>query len=72
MVRADPDWLGTRVGFQLEAVGDTTQVRFSHLGWPMANQHYRTSCNCWPMYLRILRRHLEHGESVAYERHLDV
>jgi len=24
------------------------------------------------MYLRILRRHIEHGESVPYEKRLDV
>jgi hypothetical protein len=34
--------------------------------------HYRTSCHCGALYLRILRRHLEHGESVPYERRLDV
>jgi hypothetical protein len=26
----------------------------------------------WAMYLRVLKRHLEHGESVPYERRLDV
>jgi hypothetical protein len=30
------------------------------------------SCFCWAMYLRILRRHLEYGEEVEYERRLDV
>jgi len=27
---------------------------------------------CWAMDLRILRRHLEHGESVPRERRLDA
>jgi uncharacterized protein YndB with AHSA1/START domain len=72
MVRADPDWLGTRVGFRLEDRSGLTQVRFYHTGWPSANEHWRVSCYCWPMYLRILRRHLEHGEFVPYERRLDV
>jgi len=30
------------------------------------------SCYCWAMYLRIMRRYLEHGESVPYERRLDA
>ena len=72
MVQADSDWTGTRVGLQLEKRGDATWVRFHHTGWPTANEHYRISCNCWAMYLRILRRYLEHGESVPYERRLDV
>ena len=69
---AHPDWLGTRVGFRLESQGQVTQVRFYHTGWPDANEHWRVSCFCWPMYLRVLRRHLEHGEFVPYERRLDV
>lgn len=72
IVRADPEWIGTRVGFELAGTGNVTQVRFSHVGWPESSGHYRTSCYCWPMYLRILRRYLEHGEIVPYEQRLDV
>jgi uncharacterized protein YndB with AHSA1/START domain len=68
---SDPDWNGTRVGFHLR--GDkTTNVSFHHTGWPAANDHWRVSCYCWAMYLRILRRHLEHDESVPYEKRLDL
>jgi uncharacterized protein YndB with AHSA1/START domain len=72
MTSADADWNGTRVSFALEEKDGTTQVRFRHTGWPEANEHYRVSCYCWAMYLRILRRYLEHGEVVPYERRLDV
>jgi uncharacterized protein YndB with AHSA1/START domain len=72
MVAADQDWLGTRVGFDLHPNGESTQVRFHHSGWPQVNEHYRISCHCWAMYLRILRRYLEHGEVVPYEERLDV
>lgn len=72
LVRADDDWIGTRVGFRLEAREPGTWVRFMHSGWPGDNEHYRISCYCWAMYLRILRRYLEHGETVPYERRLDV
>lgn len=66
------DWVGTRIGFALAGTAGVTQVRFYHAGWPAQNEHYRVSCYCWPMYLRILRRYLEHGESVPYEQRLDV
>lgn len=69
---ADSDWTNTIMGFELSPEKDGTQVRFYHRGWPAANGHYRTSCHCWAMYLRILRRHLEHGEKVPYDRRLDV
>lgn len=74
MTRADADWNGTRVRFELEETSDGkgTQLRFSHSGWPAANEHYRVSCYCWAMYLRVLRRHIEYGEEVPYERRLDV
>lgn len=72
IVRADADWMGTRVGFHLDGEAGTTNVRFYHTGWPSPNEHWRISCYCWAMYLRILRRYLEHGELVPYENRLDV
>ena len=72
MTHADADWTGTRVGFQLEEKGGTTNARFHHTGWPNANEHWRISCYCWAMYLRIMRRYVEHGEFVPYEKRLDV
>ena len=72
VTRADPQWDGTKVGFRLQADHNATQVRFHHLGWPSPSEHYRISCYCWAMYLRVLRRYVEHGERVPYERRLDV
>jgi uncharacterized protein YndB with AHSA1/START domain len=72
ITRADTDWTGTRVGFALEPAGAGTRVRFHHTGWPERNEHYRVSSFCWAMYLRILKRYLELGETVPYARRLDV
>jgi uncharacterized protein YndB with AHSA1/START domain len=72
ITEADADWTGTLVGFELTSIERGTWVRFSHRGWPAANEHYRVSVHCWAMYLRLLRRHLEEGEVVEYERRLDV
>lgn len=72
LVQAHQDWLGTRVGFELAEQAGGTEVTFHHAGWPRANEHWRVSCYCWAMYLRILRRHLEHGKVVPYERRLVV
>ena len=72
LIAADPDWVGSIVGFELTPSPSGTQVRFYHCGWREPDEHYRISTHCWAMYLRILRRHLEHGESVPYDRRLDV
>lgn len=72
LVSAHEDWKGTRVGVRLEEKGGTTNVRFYHTGWPKGNEHWRISCYCWPMYLRVMRRNIEHGEIVPYDKRLDV
>jgi uncharacterized protein YndB with AHSA1/START domain len=72
MAKADADWAGTRVGFELVPSDGQTILRFHHTGWPDTNEHYRISCSCWALYLRILRRSLEHGERVDYEERLEV
>ena len=73
IIEAHPDWMSTRVGCDLEPEGrESTRVRFYHCGWPAENQHWRMSCYCWAMYLRIMRRLLEHGETVPYERRLEA
>lgn len=70
---AQEDWMGTKIGFELEAEKPgLTRVRFHHIGWPRANKHWCVSCFCWAMYLRIMRRYLEFGEEVAYEKRLQV
>jgi uncharacterized protein YndB with AHSA1/START domain len=70
---AHKDWQGTRVGCELKPNSNgSTQVRFYHTGSPQQNDHWRVSCFCWAMYLRLLRRAAEHGEFVPYEQRLDV
>jgi uncharacterized protein YndB with AHSA1/START domain len=66
------DWEDTRIGFRLEEKEDMTWVHFHHTGWPEDNAHYRISCHCWALYLRLLRRFIEHGEVVPYEKRLDA
>jgi len=72
MTRSEADWGGTRVGFRLDDNKGVTLVRFHHKDWPEINEHYRVSCFCWAMYLRLLKRYVEFGEVVPYEDRLDV
>lgn len=72
LTQAMPDWVGSKVGVRLEGTASGTQVRFYHAGWPEADEHFRVSSYCWAMYLRVMKRNLEFGEMVPYERRLDV
>jgi len=72
IIDADPDWNGTSVGVVLSPLDGGTQVEFHHRGWAVANEHFRTASHCWALYLRILRRHLEFGETVPYEDRLSA
>lgn len=72
LIQAMPDWVHTRVRFELAQRGDSIRLRFAHLGWAEDSDHFRTSSYCWAMYLRLLRRYIEFGEVVAYEDRLNV
>lgn len=72
MTVADADWANTKVGFTLIDKSGSTEIHFHHTGWKEDNEHYRISCYCWAMYLRILKRYLEFGEEVLYENRLDA
>lgn len=73
MTDAHEDWMGSKVGCKLSKEGQAgTSVLFHHKVWPQANEHWRVSNFCWAMYLRILRRSLEYGDVVPYEKRLDV
>ncbi len=69
---ATHDWQGTQVIFSLEDRDSITQVNFSHLGWPENNDHFRTSSFCWAMYLRLMTRYVEFGETVEYGKRLSA
>ena len=72
LTSAEKDWQGTRVSFLLAEKDGLTQVSFHHTGWPEDNEHYRISCYCWAMYLRLMKRYVEYGEVVPYEDRLEV
>ncbi len=73
LTNAHEDWQGSRIGCTLNPEGQgATRAVFYHKGWPSENEHWRVSCHCWAMYLRLLRRNLEYGEIVPYERRLEV
>jgi len=72
MIDANEDWKNSKIGFSLVQTDKAIELKFYHKGWPNKNEHYKISCYCWAMYLRVLKRFLEYGEEVPYERRLEV
>ena len=72
MTASDADWRRSRVRFELVPSPNGTTLRFSHVGWPQKNTHYRVSSHCWALYLRLLRRYVETGEVVPFDDRLSV
>lgn len=66
MVEAMEDWVGTQVGVELREDYGKTIVDFYHRGWAEGSDHFRISSFCWATYLRLLKRHIEHGEFIPY------
>jgi len=73
MTQSDPDWEGTKIGFQLQKAHARSQpVLFYHKGWRSINRQYQVSNFCWAMYLRLAKRWLEKQEEYAFELRLSV
>jgi uncharacterized protein YndB with AHSA1/START domain len=72
LTQAADDWLGTKVRFELEDASSGTTIHFVHGGWPGDSRHFRISSYCWAMYLRLLKRWVQHGELVPYDKRLEA
>lgn len=66
IVEAMADWIGTKVGVELREDNGKTIIDFYHRGWAEESDHFRISSFCWATYLRLLKRHIEHGEFTPY------
>jgi len=72
VTEATQDWLDTIVSFSLSETDGQTKMSFEHTGWPEDNDHYRSSSFCWAMYLRIMKRFVENGETIEYGKRLNA
>jgi hypothetical protein len=60
-----------KIGFEIDARNGYT-LSLYNTGWKLKNKHYKISSFCWAMYLRILKRHIDTGEMMPYEKSLDA
>ena len=67
MIKSDADWNPTTFGFDLEGNNNETIVKFSHVNWPEANDHFKHSSFCWALLLNGLKNYVEKGIIVPFE-----
>ena len=67
MTKSDKDWDPTTFGFDLEEKENGTYLRFSHVNWPMNNDHLKHSSFCWALLLNGLKNYLEKGIVIPFE-----
>ncbi|MCC5941872.1 MAG: SRPBCC domain-containing protein [Balneolaceae bacterium] len=58
-VESDPEWVGTRVSFELEEKNGVTTVLLKHSRWRELTEYYRWCNYNWSMLLMRLKEYCE-------------
>lgn len=61
VVDGPPEWLGTRITFDLKQEGDYAIVLFSHQGWPAPVEFMHHCSTKWAIFLMSLKALVETG-----------
>ena len=62
VVGGPPEWIGTRVAFELRQDGDYAIVLFKHEGWKEAVEFMHHCSTKWAIYLMSLKSLVETGQ----------
>lgn len=65
---SDPQWIGTRISFDLEARERQTAVVLRHEGWREVTEFYRWCNYNWAMFLYSLKSYCEDGVGLPFQR----
>lgn len=72
MFDCEPQWLNTKVGFHIKPDKNGCWLEFSHREWKDRSENFPMTSYCWAVYLRLIKKYLETGVVVEYEKRLDV
>jgi uncharacterized protein YndB with AHSA1/START domain len=67
-----PDWLGTRVTFELSEEGGRTTLVFGHRAWREVSPFFGHCSMKWATFLLSLRDYAEKGEGRPFPRDIQI
>ena len=65
-VAGAPDWIGTKITFNLDSNEGKTRVRFEQAGWKETSDFYAACCFSWGRYMESLRQLCHTGKGEAH------
>jgi uncharacterized protein YndB with AHSA1/START domain len=68
VIESDPQWIGTRISFELSESNKVTTVVLKQEGWKEVNDFYRFCNYHWGWFLYSLKHYCETGEGFPYQR----
>lgn len=66
MSKSDPDWDHTIFGFELKYKDGKVLTEFSHINWPVLNNHFKHSSYSWAILLKGLKEYIEFGNIMPF------
>jgi uncharacterized protein YndB with AHSA1/START domain len=63
---AHPDWIGSKVSFELKPEGEQTTVLFRHEGWQEPNEFMHHCSTKWATFLLSLKAFVETGKGAPF------
>jgi uncharacterized protein YndB with AHSA1/START domain len=65
IVAATPEWLNTRVTFDIRPGNDCTELRFQHSAWKSYSDMFDQCNHHWGIFLQNLKAYTENGRVMA-------
>lgn len=65
---SDPEWVGTRISFDLTEKDGITSVVLKHYDWRELTEFYRWCNYNWAMFLLSLKNYCEDGLGTPYQK----
>lgn len=67
-VESDPEWVGTKISFDLTEKNGVTSVVLKHFDWRELTEFYQWCNYNWAMFLLSLKSYCEDGEGTPYQK----
>ncbi|RKR10101.1 uncharacterized protein YndB with AHSA1/START domain [Flavobacterium sp. 90] len=67
-IESDPEWVGTKISFDLTEKDGVTSVVLKHFDWRDLTEFYQWCNYNWAMFLLSLKNYCEDGDGTPYQK----